>query len=287
MAKNIHGIDVSHHQGKIDWVQVAGAGVKFCIMKAMYESASHGRDKCFEENYLGCVQNGIKTGVYVYHGRVSIADPAKEARDLLKILNGRPLPYGIWLDLEDANIRGAKAATEHLIEAESAIFRAAGYRVGIYCNKDWYDRVLDAKWRSKYRFWVARYPLGDNGTMKQSLSPHAYADAWQYSSKGRIAGINTFVDLDVDFVDIPSVTEIPAKGGNPHQLLATILRKGSRGESVRWLQWELTHRGYALGKIDGIYGVATEGAVKRYQRDKKLVEDGIAGRNTLGSLMTE
>ena len=47
----ILGIDVSHHQGKIDWAKVAKSGKKFAIMKCQYEAQSHRIDECFEYNY--------------------------------------------------------------------------------------------------------------------------------------------------------------------------------------------------------------------------------------------
>lgn len=69
---------------------------------------------------------------------------------------------------------------------------------------------------------------------------------------------------------------------NPYQLTASLMKYGSRGESVKWLQWELSHRGYELGSIDGIYGQKTMDAVKQFQTDKFV--DGIVGKDTLGKL---
>lgn len=202
----IYGIDVSHHQGKIDWAKVKSDGISFAIMKAMYEAASHKKDECFDANYAGAVENGILPGVYVYHASASLKDPVKEATDLVSHLGGRKLPYGIWLDLEDKSLRAAgKSAINALVTAEAAVYRAAGYSVGIYCNKDWYDNVLDPALRDQFKFWVARYPKNDDGTMKNNLSPKSYAVAWQFSSKGKVAGIGTNVDLDVDFVNIPEM----------------------------------------------------------------------------------
>lgn len=212
----IHGIDVSHHQGKIDWAKVKSDGVSFAIMKAMYEAASHRKDECFEANYAGAVENEILPGVYVYHASASLKDPVKEATDLVAHLGGRPLPYGIWLDLEDKSLRSAgRTAINALIAAETAVYRAASYSVGIYCNKDWYDNVLDPALRDQFKFWVARYPKNDDGTMKNNLSPKSYAVAWQYSSKGKVAGVNTNVDLDVDYVNIPEMFGFKAEQPAP------------------------------------------------------------------------
>ena len=85
-----YGIDVSHHQGKIDWSKVARSGitsagnlpVNFAILKCIYEAQSHRPDERFEDNYRGCIDNGINVGIYVYHASASLADPVAEAEAL-------------------------------------------------------------------------------------------------------------------------------------------------------------------------------------------------------------
>lgn len=209
----IDGIDVSHHQNLIDWKKVKASRKNFCVMKCIMES-SRMPDPMFERNYKGCVDNGILPGVYVYHARKSAADPGGEARAVLSVLNKRKLPMGVWLDLEDKNLRAMGQSTiDKIISVETKLFRDAGYRVGIYCNKDWYDNVIDTAWRSQFRFWIARYPNNDIGKMEERLSPKSYAAAWQYSSKGKVDGIDGNVDLDVDFIDIPNSAEREYKPG--------------------------------------------------------------------------
>ena len=147
-----YGIDVSHHQGVIDWKQVAAKGitsigslpVNFAILKCIYESQSHVKDPQFENNYRGCIENNINVGVYVYHGSKSLADPAAEARALVNALNGRKLHLGIWHDLEDKSLQKAgNSAINALLNIQDDIYRAAGYdQIGIYCNKYWYSSVF-------------------------------------------------------------------------------------------------------------------------------------------------
>lgn len=197
------GIDVSHHNGKIDWRKVAESNKKFCILKCQYEAKSHRIDETFEYNYAESGKYGLARGVYVFIASDSISDPVLDAQQLLKKLNGRPLEYGIWLDLESAALRkiGAAAITK-LCYIYANLFRAAGYYVGIYCNYDWYHNVLDRRTLANdFDFWIARYPKNDVGgyTSHSSLSPKNYAVAWQYSSKGKVPGIATNCDLNVDF----------------------------------------------------------------------------------------
>lgn len=197
------GIDVSHYQKTIDWAKVARAGKEFAILKCQYEAQSHRLDETFEYNYAGAGQNGLARGVYIFIASASMADMEGDARSLLKHLNGRKLEYGIWIDLEAQVVRTkGKAYIRGLVNTYANIFRAAGYYVGIYCNRDWYLNVMHDDLKATYDFWIARYPKEDKGIYNpaSSLKPPAkMAVAWQYSSKGRVNGISVPVDLDVDF----------------------------------------------------------------------------------------
>lgn len=199
----VFGIDVSHHNGKIDWKKVASAGKKFAILKCQYEAQSHRIDEMFEYNYAEAGKNGLARGVYVYIASASIANPVADAESLLSKLKGRPLEYGIWLDLEDPTLkRVGKAKITNLCYIYANLFRAAGYYVGIYCNTDWYINVLDRfSLAPDFDFWIARYPKTDKGEYNATskFSPKSYSVAWQYSSKGKVPGINTMTDLNVDF----------------------------------------------------------------------------------------
>lgn len=205
------GIDVSHHQGSINWYKVHDYGVQFAIMKAMYEK-SHRPDERFENNYAGAGANGIQRGVYVYNIAKTKSEAVAEAQDFLKIISGKNLERGIWLDMEDKSIRGlGKVALTEIIRTETDIFRSAGYKVGIYCNKDWYFNVLEGKkLEDEFPFWIARYPFKDEGIPKMSLKPN-YGNIWQYSSKGTVEGISTKVDMDCDLADMGKSIDLLAK----------------------------------------------------------------------------
>ena len=62
------------------------------------------------------------------------------------------------------------------------------------------------------------------------------------------------------------------------------LKQGSKGDAVKGLQNALKARGYDFGAIDGVFGSATTRAVKQFQREFGLDEDGIAGPNTREAL---
>lgn len=199
----MNGIDVAKWQGNINWAQVKASGkVDFAILKVTQKD--NAVEGAFECNYNGCIANNIPVGVYRYVYAANVAQAQVEANAIVRCLSGKTIKCGVWLDMEDSSIAGiGKANLTAIINAEMRILNAAGYEVGIYCNKNWHDKILDsAALKNSYPFWIARYPSSDTGVQVASLSPVSYAQAWQYSSKGSVSGISGNVDMDVSFIDL-------------------------------------------------------------------------------------
>lgn len=207
-----YGIDVSHHNGNINWDKVKTSDIAFVIMKAMYEGSKK-PDEMFEANYTGATDAGFNVGVYNFIGKNSALEPKKDAELFLKILNGRKLDFGIWIDVEGDELKSlGKDKIEQVIIEESEIFTNAGYNVGIYCNLDWYKNIITDKVKELFngKFWIARYPKNDKGQPVNSLSPKNICPesiGWQYSSKGKVDGISGNVDLDMFWEELHSEVE--------------------------------------------------------------------------------
>ena len=197
------GIDVSHHQGTINFRAVKQYGIQYVIMKAMYEK-SHSLDERFEYNYAQAGTYGLERGVYLYMLASDIASADREANDMLRILHGRKLERGVWLDVEDPRIKGlSKQQLSDIIYREADILQSGGYNVGIYTNLDWYKNVVDGNELSKkFKWWMARYPKNDDGSLRIVLQPDKKIAMWQYSSKGIVDGIKGPVDMDYDMADL-------------------------------------------------------------------------------------
>lgn len=190
----IKGIDVSAWNGNIDWQTVADYGMGFAILRITEKGNK--TDSTFEQNYKGCTQHGIPVGVYKYSYAKNPAQAEQEAEDVLKVLNKRKLDFPVFYDLEWSEQRKlGSTAVEKIALAFLKKIQAAGYKVGIYCNADWYQNVLTAALK-KYDCWIARYPANDNGTLQERLRPD-FGIGWQYSSKATIPGIDTKVDRNV------------------------------------------------------------------------------------------
>lgn len=98
---------------------------------------------------------------------------------------------------------------------------------------------------------------------------------------------STEVNSVLSIIEKYNLTKYDFNSGIPntniYPLPGRVLKRGMMGDEVKWLQWELNSRGYAVGEIDGVYGPKTEAAVKELQT--KLFVDGIAGKLTLEKLM--
>ena len=184
----IKGIDVSAHQGKINWDTVANYGMNFAILRIT--EVGNVIDSQFENNFAGCNKHKIPVGVYKYSYASTVSEVQSEARKVVSVLNGRKIQFPVFLDLEYHKQRTLGAESIHnLAEAFREIIVAAGYKFAIYCNLDWYMNVICSHLK-KHDFWIARYPANDNGTVVERLRP-SWGVGWQYSSKATIPGINT------------------------------------------------------------------------------------------------
>lgn len=253
------GIDVSHYQGAIDWLEVKRFGVEYVIMKAMNE-ITHKPDSRFEYNYYQSGVQSIQRGVYSYIVAKNVAQAVQEATDLVNMLDHRTLEKGVWLDLEDKSIKSlGRDKLNRIIATEAGVFRAAGYQVGIYSNRDWYLNVLDGeKLISEYPWWIARYPKNDDGTIKLVLKPEAKFTMWQYSSKGSVDGIVGPVDLDADLDYLGLSNEevanqiIEGKWGNGQQRINRLDSLGYDSTAVQHIVNKLLQEAKYYPKYEGL-----------------------------------
>lgn len=202
MGKIYKGIDVSAWQGVIDWAKVAAAGVDFAIIRCGYgTNKTANDDKYFEANYAGAKANGIKVGVYLYSYANDDDGAKSEAEHVLRLLKGKTIDLPVYYDLEE---NGCERSFMRNAEIFGDIVEAAGYWVGIYCGAYTWKTTL--KNLTRFTRWVAKW--GKNTTKDLNkygdVSRPSGADIHQFSSVGRVNGINGNVDLDVMYRDLIS-----------------------------------------------------------------------------------
>lgn len=278
------GIDVSENNGVINWNMVKSSGVEFAILRTVKKSLV--ADRTFEANYKGCKDNHIKVGGYKYSYAVSEAAALHEAEAVLRLLNGRKLDLPIYLDLEDEVQR--KLSKNTLTKIANTFLnkiRSAGYKAEIYCNLDWYQNVLDTAAIETDGYWIARYGK-NNGTADISFKPNIGEVMWQFTSKGTVPGIKGAVDLNYLFKEYESAgqeqTELPQD-----TVPVQTIRSGDRGAYVKMGQALLSLK-YNIGSAgaDGIFGTNTEKAVRAFQKDSGITEDGVIGVRTWSKLLS-
>ena len=210
------GIDVSDNQGIIDWSKVAAAGVQFAILRSVRRSGK--TDYQFAANLAGCRQYNIPVAVYKYTYAVTEDQAQEEARQVIALLQQYNLDAGtmVWWDVEDRDTLQplGSAKLTALIQAARTVIEAAGYRFGIYVGL----YVYQEGWFAFNQFatiplWVARYYNGYN-VMQFDIEPNQAKRptvgraiwGWQYTSTGRVSGINGNADLDICYQN-PAGTE--------------------------------------------------------------------------------
>lgn len=188
-------IDVSHHNGRIDWEKVAADGVKMAIIHAGYGREINQKDATFEYNYREARRNGIKVGAYWYSYATDAEGGRKEARTFLKVIDGKKFDLPLWFDQEYEKkilLLNDKTRTD-IVLAFIQIVKLAGYDCGLYCSRSWLDYQLSYSRLSGVRLWLAEYA--------KKLGGHYKPDIWQYSSKGKVNGIKGNVDMNHCYTD--------------------------------------------------------------------------------------
>ena len=194
------GIDVSSHQGLIDWERVSTTTTSFAVIRCGV-SIGYGfqKDRYFEENYAGARKAGLDVGCYLYTDAVNEEQMKTDISAALAVLDGRELQMPLFLDIETAaQKRMFDFALTRIAADGCGQIEEAGYKAGVYSNYHFLRRELNSSSlvRKGYTLWMARYPLigAPVNPEKYDFSRFAY---WQYSDSGKIDGIEGPVDLNV------------------------------------------------------------------------------------------
>ena len=190
------GIDVSKHDGVIDWQKAKNSGfVDFAVLRAGYGRLIEQKDKKFEANYQGCKENGIPCGAYWYSYAHSVAEIQTEARVFLEAIKGKQFEYPVYLDFEEkSQFNLGKAKCTEMAKAFLEILEDAGYYAGIYSSKSHLENYFTEDILTGYTVWVAHYGV--------SKTSYKYPfDIWQYSSDGSVPGINHRCDMNCCYKD--------------------------------------------------------------------------------------
>lgn len=261
------GIDVSKHQGKIDWKKVQAAGIEFAMLRAGY--GRNNLDAQFHNNANGCRVTGIPFGVYWFSYAYTVEMARQEARYCKDIISQYNVQFPVCYDLEydtvdyarDHGVHIGKTIATQMANAFCEEIKKAGYMPMNYANRDYMNNMFGIV---PYDLWFARY---------NSSPGRSDMAMWQYTSSGSVRGVNGKVDMNICYKDYTA-------GIKP---VRAWVEMGDRGPDVKELQKKLNQIGYTLA-VDGIFGKATDEAVRQFQTSVGISVDGQAGKNTMAKL---
>ena len=198
------GVDVSNHQGTIDWAALKRQGIDFAYLRlglrGYGEKGSLYPDRSFDSYYSGARAAGIDVGVYFFSQAATVQEAAQEALYALQLLDGRDLDLPVYYDWEPVQQEDSRTLhnNEFLLTSQARTFCAlieqGGYEAGVYMNRQQGYYRYDLPSMGNIALWIA-----DPGDY-----PDFYYrfDVWQYDHGARLDGVNEIVDLNVEFVPV-------------------------------------------------------------------------------------
>lgn len=260
-------IDVSEHQGKIDWKKVKNDGIDGAIIRAGFGKGNI--DKFFHENMKGAIDAGFQyIGAYWF----SYAYNTDMAKREAQYMNDACLQYkkhlnvGVFYDWEYASMDYAKKhgvnPNKQSITAMNEIFcktaAGMGYVAGYYLNLDYERNFIDVSKLGAFRKWFAQY--NDKNASSCFM--------WQYSSKGNVKGITGHVDMNQLFGTLKASDEQPKEKKKSNQTIAKEVIAGKWGNGYQ-RKSRLTKAGYDYKAIQQIVNDMLQSEVKEVYIVKK------------------
>lgn len=202
------GIDVSYHQGSIDWERVHAAGIDFVMLRVGYRGYETGKIT-IDDNFHSYAQTaeaaGLEVGVYFYSQAISEKEALEEAEAVLAEIDGYNVTYPVVFDWEivgeeTARTNDVTAATlNDCAYAFCNRIAEAGYIPMIYSTSRMAMIKFDLSRLAGFDFWLAQYRDEPDFPYQMHM--------WQYASDGSVDGIEGEVDLNMSFMDYSKVRQ--------------------------------------------------------------------------------
>lgn len=199
-SKKKVGIDVSEHQGVINWKKASGQ-IDFAFVRLGYRGYTSGGmvvDAYYSANMEGAAENNVPVGVYFYSQATTYEEGVEEAKFVLSHLGDYHLSYPIVLDREDPMAEDARtndlSAEQHTQATLGFLetIKASGHQAMMYTNRMYYALYLDLEQIYQYPVWFAQYADEPDWPYEFSI--------WQHTESGDISGINGPVDLNIEML---------------------------------------------------------------------------------------
>lgn len=268
----IYGLDLSKHNGTVDFNAIKNAGNSFVILRAGYGKVTSQKDAKFEEYYAGAKAVGLAVGAYWYSYALSAEEAKQEAEACLAVIKDKQFEYPIFFDMEDADGYKAKngmpsnSTLAAICNTFCADVEKAGYFVGIYASSSWFRNQLKNvsnaydKW---YAAWGDADAVLDENEVRTDCRIHQFTSSYilggkrfdrnvvygfDYPNTIKNAGLNGFA---AGSGSTPSVPSESAPQGTIFDLATRVMagefgdddvRKEALGDKWDEVQAEVNHR---------------------------------------------
>lgn len=284
MAYKTKGIDISRYQGSPDFSKVKSE-VDYVIVQIGYGKYSSQIDSQFKYNYTNCKKNNIPVGGYWYSYARSVDEARLEARACLEAIRGMRFEYPIYYDLEEGLGSLGRSLVSNIAIAFCTELEKNGYFAGIYISRSPAQSYLTDDVCKKYTLWLAEY-----GSQLNWSGP---VGMWQYSSAGRVSGINGNVDMNYCYEDYPTLIKTAGLNGYTKPPVNTMdldgFKQGDKNLGVLAYKQLLViaHNAKIITqKVDNnnSFGEGTTKATNEFLKSIGKNQNGIAGVNTIQAL---
>lgn len=200
-GETVMGIDVSSHQGEIDWQEVAASGVKFAFIRLGYRGYNSGTlhvDEFAQRNLNAARAAGIQIGAYFFSQAVTVEEAEEEARQAVEILDHLALDLPLVYDWEYVSETARTANVDRRLLTDCTLafctgVEKAGYAPMVYFNSSQITDLLYGEELEQYPWWLAKYD--------PAMAFPCRVDMWQYTNQGAVPGINGDVDINLMFTE--------------------------------------------------------------------------------------
>lgn len=292
------GVDISRWQGDFDLEKAVAEGVKFVILKGGGGDDGLYVDGRFERNYRKARELGLPVGCYWFSRALTVEAAEREADYFYdKVLKGRQFELPVYMDVENrTQLAVGRRQLTDIVKAWCRRLEKRNMVPGIYSSRSYFSAYLYDDELTEYPHWVAAWAKSCR------FEPESCFGMWQFGGEtnlirsNKVAGV--VCDQDYMLIDYPACIKRAGKNGFPPaesvggkpteevcQVSVPILRQGSRSGYVRTMQVLLNAYDDAGLETDGIFGPATDRAVRAYQRSRGLEADGICGERTWAQLL--
>ena len=192
-------IDISKHNGSIDFAKVKSDGISGVIIRAGFGRLLSQKDPKFESYYADARAAGLDVGAYWYSYAMSAEEAKTEAAVFAEAIKGKQFELPLYFDIEEKKqVALGKTVCSAMVEAFCGAMEAAGYFAGIYSFDGFFGSNLTADVQSRYSCWAARV---------ENVKP-VYCKTYgmhQYTWKGIVKGISGYVDISYCYKDFPTI----------------------------------------------------------------------------------